>query len=80
MLYYNGKLLRTACAERVNYIMAKVSPSGITGNTSFGRLLNEPELVKEAKRAMDHLFQYTGANQHGFLQLTLKKMRMESLI
>ncbi len=45
LLYYEGKLLGSACAERVNYIMAKVAPSGITGNTSFGRLLNEPGLV-----------------------------------
>jgi predicted ATP-grasp superfamily ATP-dependent carboligase len=73
MLYYNGKLLRTACAERVNYIMAKVAPSGITGNTSFGRLLNEPELVNEAKRAMDHLFGYTGAAQHGFFTVDFKE-------
>ncbi len=73
MLYFNGKLLRTASAERVNYIMAKVAPSGITGNTSFGRLLNEPELVKEAKRAMDHLFQHTGANQHGFFTVDFKE-------
>ena len=73
MLYHNGKLMRTACAERVNYIMAKVAPSGITGNTSFGRLLNEPELVKEAKRAMDHLFEYTGAKQHGFFTVDFKE-------
>jgi carbamoyl-phosphate synthase large subunit len=73
MLYYNGKLLRTACAERVNYIMAKVAPSGITGNTSFGRLLNEPDLVKEAKRAMDFLFDYTGAAQHGFFTVDFKE-------
>lgn len=73
MIYYNGKLLRTACAERVNYIMAKVAPSGITGNTSFGRLLNEPKLVDEAKRAMDHLFAYTGAKQHGFFTVDFKE-------
>jgi hypothetical protein len=73
MLYYNGQLLRTASAERVNYIMAKVAPSGITGNTSFGRMLNEPELVKEAKRAMDHLFEHTGAEQHGFFTVDFKE-------
>lgn len=73
LLYFNGKLLRTACAERVNYIMAKVAPSGITGNTSFGRLLNEPELVKEAIRAMDHLFDYTGAERHGFFTVDFKE-------
>ena len=73
MLYYNGKLLRTACAERVNYIMAKVSPSGITGNTSFGRLLNEPKLVDEAIKAMEHLFEHTGANKHGFFTVDFKE-------
>lgn len=73
MLYFNGKLLRTATAERVNYIMAKVAPSGITGNTSFGRLLNEPHLVDEAKRAMDFLFQHTGAAQHGFFTVDFKE-------
>lgn len=73
MLYFNGKLLRTATAERVNYIMAKVAPSGITGNTSFGRLLNEPHLVEESKRAMDFLFQYTGAERHGFFTVDFKE-------
>lgn len=73
MLYFNGNLVRTACAERINYIMAKVAPSGITGNTSFGRLLNEPELVTEAKRAMDFLFQHTGAKQHGFFTVDFKE-------
>jgi len=73
LLYFDGKLLRSACAERVNYIMAKVAPSGITGNTSFGRLLNEPELVAEAQRAMDHLFKHTGAAQHGFFTVDFKE-------
>ena len=53
MLYFDGELARTACAERVNYIMAKVAPSGITGNTSFGRLINEPELVKLSEKALN---------------------------
>lgn len=73
MLYFNGKLLRTATAERVNYIMAKVAPSGITGNTSFGRLLNEPHLVEESIRAMDFLFNHTGAKRHGFFTVDFKE-------
>ncbi|EIM77252.1 hypothetical protein A3SI_06684 [Nitritalea halalkaliphila LW7] len=60
LLYWKGKLVRAASAERVNYIMAKVVPSGITGNTSFGRLLNEPQLVEIADRAMQHIFKKTG--------------------
>jgi carbamoyl-phosphate synthase large subunit len=73
LLYYNGKLLRSACGERVNYIMSKVAPSGITGNTSFGRLLNEPSLVAIAVKAMDHLLAYTGAKPHGFFTVDFKE-------
>jgi hypothetical protein len=73
LLFFNGQLLRAACAERVNYIMAKVAPSGITGNTSFGRLLNEPQLVETAVKAMDHLFACTNARQHGFYTVDFKE-------
>lgn len=73
MLYYNGNLIRAAIGERVNYIMAKVAPSGITGNTSFGRLLNDKHVFEESKRAMDFMFRYTGAKKHGFFTVDLKE-------
>ena len=73
MLYYEGELLRAATGERVNYIMAKVAPSGITGNTSFGRLLNEPELFDVGKQAMNFLFKKTGAKKHGFFTIDFKE-------
>lgn len=73
LLYWEGKLVRSACAERVNYIMSKVAPSGITGNTSFGRLLNEPKLVEVATQAMDKMFAYTGSDKHGFYTVDFKE-------
>lgn len=73
LLYWEGKLIRSACAERVNYIMAKVSPSGITGNTSFGRMLNEPELVEKAVDAMEEMFRFTKAEKHGFFTVDFKE-------
>ena len=73
LLYFDGKPVRAACAERVNYIMAKVSPSGITGNTSFGRLLNESALVSGSIEAMDQLFEKAGARKHGFFTLDYKE-------
>lgn len=73
LLYFNGKLVRSATAERVNYIMAKVAPSGITGNTSFGRLLNEPTLVKSAIKAMDVIFESANAAKHGFFTIDFKE-------
>lgn len=73
LLYYNGELIRSASAERVNYIMSKVAPSGITGNTSFGRLLNEPDLVEKAISAMDLLFENTNTKKHGFFTADFKE-------
>jgi carbamoyl-phosphate synthase large subunit len=73
LLYYRGKLIRAACAERVNYIMSKVAPSGITGNTSFGRLLNEPHLVTLAEKNMQHLFSHLGIEPHGFFTMDFKE-------
>lgn len=73
LLYYKGKLLRAAIAERVNYIMAKVSPSGVTGNTAFGRLLNEPKVFEAGHRAIEIMFEKTGAQKHGFFTVDLKE-------
>jgi hypothetical protein len=73
MLYHNGELLRSAIAERVYYIMAKVSPSGITGNTCFGRLVNDPNVFNVASQAMDIMFRETNARKHGFFTVDLKE-------
>lgn len=73
LLYYKGFLIRSASAERVSYIMAKVAPSGITGNTSFGRLVNEPKLVEKSVGAMDKLFEFSRAQKHGFFTVDFKE-------
>lgn len=73
LLYFDGQPVRAACAERVNYIMAKVSPSGITGNTSFGRFLNESTIVTASIKAMDLLIEKVGARKHGFFTLDFKE-------
>lgn len=75
LLYHKGRLLRAACAERVNYIMAKVAPSGITGNTSFGRLLNEPELVELGKKALEIISEKLQCELHGFFTVDFKEDR-----
>lgn len=72
LLYYNGELMRAAIGERVYYIMSKVAPSGVTGNTSFGRLLNDSNVFEVAKRSMDILFEKTNSKKHGFFTVDLK--------
>lgn len=73
LLYFDGEPVRAACAERVNYIMAKVSPSGITGNTSFGRFLNESTPVTRSIEVMNRLIEKAGARKHGFFTLDYKE-------
>ena len=73
LLYFNGKLLSTACAERVNYIMAKVAPSGITGNTSFGRLLNEPILVDMSIKAINSIAAKLNTSLNGVFTVDYKE-------
>lgn len=73
LLYFGGRLLSTACAERVNYIMAKVAPSGITGNTSFGRLLNEPGLVENSINVMEQLSKAMGTGLNGIFTVDFKE-------
>lgn len=73
LLYYNGKLVRSAIAERINYIMAKVAPSGITGNTSYGRLLNDKNVFDVSLQAIEIMFEKTGGRKHGFFTVDLKE-------
>ena len=53
--------------------MSKSAVSGITGNTSFGRLLNAPEAFKTAKEGLEILFKKAGAVKHGFYTVDLKE-------
>lgn len=76
MLYFDGILKRTACAERVNYIMAKVAPSGITGNTSFGRLINEPTLVELSEQALETISASIGVELNGIFTVDYKEDRL----
>ncbi len=73
LLYYKGKLVRAAVGERVNYIMAKVAPSGITGNTSFGRLLNDKSVYEVSRKAIEEVMDKTNVEKHGFFTVDLKE-------
>ena len=73
LLYYEGNLIRSAIGERVNYVMAKVAPSGITGNTSFGRLINDETVFEVSKKALELVMEKVGAKKHGFFTVDLKE-------
>ncbi|MFC7062331.1 ATP-grasp domain-containing protein [Halobacillus seohaensis] len=73
LLFDEGTLIRAMCGERVNYIMSKVTPSGITGNTSFGRLLNNKEAINVSMEALNIIAEKTGVELNGLFTVDLKE-------
>lgn len=72
-LYFNDELLMSASAERAGYIMPQSSPSGITGITGFGRLLNEPVALEAAHCALRTIHESTGIPLNGMFTVDLKE-------
>lgn len=71
-LFEHGKLLKCAIAERLEYIMAKVAVSGITGNTSRGRFLNDEHIKKQALDAIQRVCDATNSIMHGVVVVDMK--------
>lgn len=79
MLYYNGEYLKGACLECVEYVMANTAPSHVTGNTHFGRLLNDDYINEFCDRCIKYLEQKLGVNAHGILSFDLKEDKDNNL-
>lgn len=73
MLYINGELIKNAGLHCAEYVMASIAPSGVTGNTSFGRLINEDRLLDFCEEVMDVIAQKTGVAPHGVYSFDLKE-------
>ena len=71
-LFEKGKLLKVAIAERLEYIMAKVAVSGITGNTSKGRFLNDEEVKRNALDAIEKVCKATDTLMNGLVVVDMK--------
>ena len=71
-LFEKGKLLKLAIAERLEYIMAKVAVSGITGNTSKGRFLNDETVKNNALEAIDRVCKATNSAMNGLVVVDMK--------
>lgn len=73
MLYYNGEYVKGAALECVEYVMANVAPSRVTGNTHFGRFLNEDAINEFCDRCVKYLENKLGLSAHGILSFDLKE-------
>ncbi|MFP4557041.1 MAG: hypothetical protein ACLFNU_09240 [Bacteroidales bacterium] len=73
MLYFNGEYIKGASLECVNYVMADIVPSKVTGNTSFGRFINEDKILDFCRNCMDFICQKLNMEAHGVLSFDLKE-------
>lgn len=73
MLYYEGEYIKGAALECVEYVMANIAPSKVTGNTSFGRFLNEDSILDFCVECMDFLCEKLDTKPHGVFSFDLKE-------
>lgn len=73
MLYFNGEYVKGAALECVEYVMANTAPSHVTGNTSFGRFLNEDRINKFCDKCIKFLEKKLCVLAHGILSFDLKE-------
>jgi len=72
LLYHNNKLIKTGSYERLEYFMKRVSPSGITGNISKGRLINNKKITEVATRAITLICKKINVQMNGIVAVDLK--------
>jgi carbamoyl-phosphate synthase large subunit len=75
LLFDHGKLLKVAIYERIEYFMSKVVMSGISGNISKGRLINDSKVYLSAEQAVQFLCKHTGEEMCGLVTVDLKENR-----
>lgn len=73
MLYYNNEYVKGAALECAEYVMANTAPSKVTGNTAFGRFLNEDRINKFCDDCIKYLCDKLNVSAHGILSFDLKE-------
>lgn len=73
MLYYNNEYIKGASLECAEYVMASIAPSKVTGNTSFGRLLNEDGILQFCNECVSYICNQLNIKSHGVLSFDLKE-------
>ena len=79
MLYYDGEYVKGAALECAAYVMANVAPSRVTGNTAYGRFLNEDRINKFCDDCIRYLERKLGVKAHGILSFDLKEDALGNL-
>lgn len=73
MLYYDDRLVKGASLECAEYVMANVAPSKVTGNTSFGRFLNDDRILTFCDECVKYICKKLSVKANGVLSFDLKE-------
>ena len=72
-LYSNGKCVANAGLHCAEYVMADIAPSKVTGNTSYGLMLNEQDLLARCEEVMTFVQERTGVKANGVYSFDFKE-------
>lgn len=72
-VFRGGRLVKYGAYERLEYFMAKTTVSGVSGNISVGRLIDDPAVRAAALRALERLAATTGEALEGALTVDLRE-------
>lgn len=73
MLYSDGKCVSNAGLHCAEYVMADIAPSKVTGNTSYGLMLNEEDLLARCEEVMTYVQKRTGVKASGVYSFDFKE-------
>jgi carbamoyl-phosphate synthase large subunit len=73
LLLHDGEILKAACYERLEYFGGHLAPSGITGNISRGRLVNDEQARAVGEQAVRLVAELAGEAPHGLLTADLRE-------
>ena len=73
ILFYEGKAIRASCGERIDYLMAHSSPSGISGMCARGKLINKREIVSASIKALTIIFDSCKRETHGMFTVDYRE-------
>jgi hypothetical protein len=71
LLYVDGKFIQHAIYERLEYFMPHLSPSGITGNISVGKLINNEQVLENSIAAIEKIEKKTNTKANGIYTVDL---------
>jgi predicted ATP-grasp superfamily ATP-dependent carboligase len=72
VLFNNGKMIKAASGERIDYLLAAAAPSGISGMCAQGKLVNDDKLVQYSEKAVRTVYESFGMQPHGMFTVDFK--------